>query len=66
MKTREEVVAVVKKQLNGPDTSNGIRFGKTPVDGRFKAGQFHYGVQELRELLDFIYGPPTNISEELR
>jgi hypothetical protein len=66
MKTREEAVAIIYKQLYGPDTSNGIRFGKTPIDGRFKADKHHYGLQELRELLDFIYGPPTNISEELK
>jgi len=66
MKIREEAVAVINKQLEGPDISNGTRFGKTPVYGRFKAGQHHYGKQELRELLDFIYGPPTNTSEELK
>lgn len=38
----------------------------TPLDLRPKGNARHYGVQELRELLDFIYGgPPANKSEEI-
>jgi len=32
---------------------------------REKGNQIHYGKQELRELLDFIFGTPNNVDEEL-
>lgn len=62
MKTRQEAAALVKRQLQtSPDTTDGHESGKTPLGGRPKGSQHHYGRQELRELLDFIYGgPPAN------
>lgn len=65
MKTRKEAAELVNQQLKGPDTSDGIRNGKTLVTGRVKAEQFHYGKQELRELLDFIFGPPESDDEHV-
>lgn len=67
MKTRKEVAALVRRQLReGPDTSENYRQGKTLLDGRPKGSQLHYGRQELRELLDFIYGgPPENDDERV-
>lgn len=53
--TREEVVKFIERQLHYSY--------KCP---REKGIQFHYGKQELRELLDFIYGgPPATDSEKL-
>jgi len=55
MKSRAEVVKLIESQLNG-DTDSYDR----------KNGAHHYGYQELRELLDFIYeGKPSNIDEFL-
>jgi hypothetical protein len=54
MKTRTEVVTFINNQLNRHDD---------PLD---KGGKFHYGRQELRELLDFLYGQPQSPEEELR
>lgn len=48
MKSREEVVKLIKLQLND---LNSERTG-----AREKGSKAHYGKQELRELLDFIYG----------
>jgi hypothetical protein len=54
MKTREEVVHLIKNQFDGA----------TPVYAQKLP--WHYGYLELRELLDFIYdGPPTKPEEEL-
>ena len=64
MKSRKEAADLVRKQLLGPNTSDGHSKAKTPLDGRMKAGQWHYGKQELRELLDFIYGGPPESDEE--
>lgn len=67
MKTRKEVAALVRRQLReSPDTSENYCQGKTPLDARPKGSQLHYGRQELRELLDFIYGgPPENDDERV-
>lgn len=44
MKTREESVRFIEKQLHW-----------THECSREKGKQHHYGLQELRELMDFIY-----------
>lgn len=65
MKHRAEVVELLKKQLHGPRLHEPRRY-VTVVDAREKCMQTHYGIQELRELLDFIYGgPPIDDSERL-
>lgn len=53
MKTRIEVVEFLLEQL---------RFDW--MCGRPKHGRFHYGVQELRELLDFIYEQEPQTDKE--
>ena len=55
MRTRKEVVELIGRQMDrGPAR-------------REKPTCWHYGIVELRELLDFIYGgPPENEDEELR
>jgi hypothetical protein len=63
MKTRAEVVKIIYTQFS-KDPDDGSGFGKTILSGRAKGDQFHYGRQDLRDLLDFIYGgPPTNDDE---
>ena len=55
MKTRSEVVQFIQNQMLESETQC----------TRDKSG-WHYGRQELRELLDFIYeGEPLNESEQL-
>lgn len=62
MKTRKEAVELIKKQFTEGRPEDKTFFGKRP-----KGNQFHYGRQELRDLLDYIYGgPPSNESEEIR
>ena len=60
--TREAVVALIHKQLDRSD------IGQAPQEGPFvKPYNWHYGKQELRELIDFIYGkPPENQEQEIR
>lgn len=56
MKTREEVARHIENWLKHGDVST----------EREKAGKYHIGWQELRDLLDFIYeGPPDNNEQEL-
>jgi len=52
MKTRKEVVELVQKQLTGMFDSNLNKYA------------WHYGIVELRELLDFIYEGPPETEEE--
>jgi len=54
VRTREEAVQLIHAQLHW----------KT---GRKKVGQaHHYGRQELRALLDFLYGgPPSNVKQQI-
>lgn len=59
-KTRKEAAALANRQLQ--DSPN--REGKTILDGRPKARANHYGKQEIRELLDFIYGGPPESDDE--
>jgi hypothetical protein len=59
-KARREAAELANRQLQ--DSPN--REGKTIVDGRPKARANHYGKQELRELLDFIYGGPPQSDDE--
>lgn len=59
MKTRAEAAALIKKQLNNDIGAT------TTISGRDKYCR-HYGLQELRELMDFIYeGEPKDVSEEV-
>ena len=53
MKTRIEVVEFLREQLHWEW-----------VCGRPKHGRHHYGAQELRELLDFIYEQEPQTDEE--
>lgn len=56
MKTRQEAAAFIQRQLDETDLIT--------ILGRPKPTAYHYGKQELRDLLDFIYeGPPTRPSE---
>ena len=53
MRSREEVVQFIAGQFDTGTT-------------REKGDKCHYGLQELRELVDFIYGsPPMNREQEL-
>ena len=55
MKTREEAAAFARQQL----------LDVAPT-AREKKGAHHYGLQELRDLLDFIYeGPPLTPAQEI-
>ena len=65
MKSRAEVADLVRQQLEDtPDTSAGRHNGVTILKGRRKAHHWHYGLQDLRELMDFIYdGPPDDEKE---
>lgn len=47
MKTREEVARFIEQQMKSPCSDE--------ID-RKKHGKHHYGWQELRQLMDFIYG----------
>lgn len=51
--TRDEASALINKQLDGSDN--------TPEKGEY----WHYGRQELKELLDAIYGPPQDSNSDL-
>ena len=58
MKTREETARFVEQQFE--------KFGsyQCPME---KGVKFHYGKQDVRALLDFIYdGPPIHQEEEVR
>lgn len=46
MKTREEAVTFIHTQFD---------HGQGTITGRTKPSTHHYGLQELRELMDFIY-----------
>lgn len=52
VKTREEAARFIETQL-APDWVTSLEKGE----------QFHYGKQELRELMDFIYGGPPEDKE---
>lgn len=54
MKTREEAARFIEKQLG---TRHICKFNK--------GSQCHYGLQELRELMDFIYESDKPEKEEL-
>jgi hypothetical protein len=56
MKTREEVARFVEKQM-----------GSNYICSRNKNYADHYGLQELRELMDFIYGEePQNEEQKIK
>lgn len=56
MKSRSEAVALIEKQLRA-----------THEPTREKGRKYHYGRQELRELLDFIYdSKPRSEDEEIK
>jgi hypothetical protein len=55
-KTREEVARFVEKQM-----------GSNYICSRNKNYAHHYGLQELRELMDFIYGEePQNEEQKIK
>lgn len=59
-KTREEVVQFIKAQFAG---LKHLEYSHTE---REKNSRHHYGVQELRDLLDYLYGhTPTMDAEKL-
>jgi hypothetical protein len=58
MLTRAEAVSVIMEQLESCAQT-------TPRLHRMKGMQHHYGYQELRELLDLLYGPPITEGEKL-
>ena len=54
MKTREEAVKLIEDQIEDRKCSRG-------------KGAVHYGKQELRELMDFIYGgEPENDDQKIK
>lgn len=58
MMTREQAVAFITHQMVWNDVGQ--------PDRREKGGAWHYGVQDLRELLDAIYGgEPENDQQRL-
>ncbi len=65
MKTRSEVVKFIHNTDPGM-TIPDLNF-KNPYKGEGEKSAWHYGVCELRQLLDFIYnGPPLSKKEELK
>lgn len=55
MRSREEAVSFARQQLVAEIET-----------GRSKPNTHHYGLQELRDLMDFIYGgPPEAPAQEL-
>lgn len=63
MINREELVKYIRGQLEPTDN---IKDVPKYICLRNKGGQFHYGLQELRELLDLIYeGKPITDKEML-
>lgn len=55
MKSREEAVALIGRQFD---------INKGDGSDLEKGGCVHYGLQELRELMDFIYDERPSKSEE--
>ena len=56
LKTREETARFIERQLSDDHEPS-----------RNKNGQYSYGLQDLRELMDFIYGStPMNVGEETK
>jgi len=51
LKSRDDVARLIRAQLDHE--------GRTLEKGDI-SGTFHYGLMELRELLDFIYGKPKD------
>jgi hypothetical protein len=54
MKPREDVARYIEKQMQGSYTCS-----------RPKPHTYHYGLQELRELMDFIYGAEPTEAEKI-
>ena len=66
IKSRKEAVEIIHNQLNG-GLPVGVRDTETRFTKRFKDNKHHYGKQELRELMDLIYGgEPVDESEEIK
>ena len=68
MKTREEVARFIEWQFGVVDTIPPGVQSQTPfyVCPRQKAGAHHFGMQDVRVLLDFIYGgPPAATDQEV-
>ena len=51
MKPRREAVRMIERQLSGEQESS-------------RYSLFHYGIVELRDLMDFIYGGPPKIKQD--
>ena len=71
MKTRAEAVEIINNQIGGGKDRGLVYIGdfdcETRFTKRYKGVQFHYGKQELRELMDLIYGgEPVDESEEIK
>ena len=61
MKTREEVARFVEHQFNS-DCACKLNKGSEPA-----FSSWHYGRQDVRELLDFIFeGEPTTDQEKIK
>lgn len=61
MKTRSEAARFIENQFEEMEWPH-----NETASGRQKAGSWHYGVQELRDLMDFIYeSEPTSKEEEI-
>ena len=56
MKQREEVARFIEKQMRDPSYRCALP----------KPNTHHYGLQELRELMDFIYGGEPKEAERIR
>jgi hypothetical protein len=56
MKTREETARFVEQQFEV--------YGRNYECPLEKGGQWHYGKQDVRALLDFIYGGPPDGKEQ--
>ena len=63
MRTRAEAVALIMRQLErlGPD----IKVFKTSDKYEGRANAVHYGRQELKQLMDFIYGGTPELHDEV-
>lgn len=64
MKARAEAIKLITEQMDGPEFRGYGSF--TKKSNAPKGGKHHYGYQELRDLLDFIYeGAPKEEAEKL-
>lgn len=65
MKTREEVARFIETTQTGVAIPDMDLYNRRRGDGQKAA--WHYGLCELRQLMDFIYGgPPENKEQEVK